>query len=351
MYTVIIGARCIGKEQPVFIIAEAGVNHNGSIDLALQLVAEAARCGADAIKFQTFKAERVVTREAPKAEYQLQTTNPTESQIEMLRKLELSPEDYTTIQKACLRQKIIFLSTPYSVEDIDLLDQLGVPAFKVASGQIVEPDFLYHVASKGKPVILSTGMATLAEVDEGLRTIRKAGNNEVIILQCTTNYPSRIEDSNLHAMQTIAKALRVLVGYSDHTETDTACMAAVALGAYLIEKHFTLDRTLPGPDQSCSADPTEFRRLVHRIRETELALGSSLKQPTKSEQRNALHMRRSIVSAAPIPSGTVITKATLTFKRPGTGIPLRIRQWIPGCRISRNVQPYRGELDWTAGSF
>lgn len=310
----------IGWQHPVFIIAEAGVNHNGDIDMALRLVREAKRVGADCVKFQTFKAERVVTEKAPKAEYQMKATEPTESQIEMLRKLELPPEVYPDLMALCQSEGIFFLSTPYSIEDVEFLDRLGVFAFKVASGQAVEPYFLEHVAKKGKPILLSTGMCTLAEVDQAVRVIRDTGNEQIVLLQCTTNYPSSVADSNLRAMVTMGNALDVLVGYSDHTESLTAATVSVALGACVVERHFTLDKSLPGPDHSSSSDPEEFLELVKQIREAEVSLGSSLKWPSDVERKNALGMRRSIVARCKIRAGQVISEEMLTFKRPATGL-------------------------------
>jgi N-acetylneuraminate synthase/N,N'-diacetyllegionaminate synthase len=304
----------------VFVIAEAGVNHNGSVDAAMALVNAAKRSGADCVKFQTFGAERIAVGDAPKADYQLKTTSRGESQLAMLKQLELPESAYPDIMAACADEDIAFLSTPYGVEDADLLDRHGATAFKVASGQIVEPAFLRDLAGRGKPLIVSTGMATLAEVGRAVGIVRAAGNDRIALLQCTTNYPSPIEDANLRAMVTMRDAFGVTVGYSDHTQTNTACVAAVSLGARIIEKHFTLDKGLPGPDQSSSADPEEFARLVTAIRETEAALGSALKEPVAAERRNALAMRRSLVSAQPIPAGAVIQERMLSCKRPGTGL-------------------------------
>lgn len=310
----------IGPRYPVFIIAEAGVNHNGDIDMALRLVREAKRVGADCVKFQTFKAERVVTEEAPKAAYQLTTTSPGESQVDMLRKLELAESAYEDLMAECREEDILFLSTPYNIEDVDFLDSLSVPAFKIASGQAVEPYFLEYVARRGKPILISTGMCTLAEVDRAVRVVRGTGNDQIVVLQCTTNYPSAMEDCNLRAMITMRDTLDVLVGYSDHTKGLTAAAASVALGACVVEKHFTLDKTLPGPDHSSSSDPQEFKELVKQIREVELALGSTLKSPSGVERKNAIGMRRSIVAKDRILSGQVITDEMLTFKRPATGL-------------------------------
>lgn len=310
----------IGAGSPVFIIAEVGVNHNGSKDLALEMVRAAKEAGADCVKLQTFKAERVVTQSAPKAKYQLFTTSRSETQFEMLKKLELSTDSYGEIRDLSGTLGIVFTSTPYSTEDTDFLEELGVPAFKIASGQVVEHTFLEHVAKKGKPVILSTGMATLSEVDEAVRVIKGTGNHQLILLQCTTNYPAQLETVNLLAMQTMKSAFGFPVGFSDHTETPLAAIAAVALGASVIEKHFTLDRTMPGPDQVASADPKQFREYVQSIRKTELALGSPIKEPNPIELENAIGMRRSIVAKRRIEAGEKISEDLVTFKRPGTGI-------------------------------
>ena len=327
----------IGKTSPCFIIAEAGVNHNGDLAMAMELVHQAKRCGADCVKFQTFKAERLVTKEAPKAEYQLKTTDAKESQIDMLKKLEMAEESYRKIFQCCQENEIIFLSTTYNVEDVDFLDSLGVPAFKLASISAAEPRFAAYTAKKGKPVILSTGMATIGEVDETVRAIKETGNEQLILLQCTTNYPSRLEDANLLAMQTMHIAFGLQVGYSDHTQDDTACIVSVALGAKVIEKHFTLDKTLPGPDQSSSYDPEEFSRLVVSIRNAEKVLGSARKEPCEIEKINAEGMRRSIVARNSISEGTVITEEMLTFKRPGTGIPVELLSLIMGRKTRRNL--------------
>ena len=332
-----IGKKSIGIGKPVFIIAEAGVNHNGDIDLARQLVLEAKKCGADCIKFQTFRAERVVSKDAPKADYQMKTTDPGESQIEMLKRCELKPEFHKELMKLCERKDIIFLSTPYNIEDVDFLDGLGVQAFKLASIHAAEPYFARYVAEKCKPVILSTGMATLGEVDKAVRSIRESGNEDLVLLQCTTNYPSRIEDANLRAMLTMGSAFGVPVGYSDHTQHDAVCIAAVALGAKVIEKHFTLDKTLSGPDQSSSAEPDEFARLVSDIRNVEKTLGSARKEPCEIEKENAVGMRRSIVARCDISKGSVITEEMLTFKRPSAGLSPKYMDYIVGKKTAENI--------------
>lgn len=320
-----LGSHSIGSTGRCFIIAEAGVNHNGDLKLALELVRQAKRCGADCVKFQTFKADQVVTRTAPKAAYQLKVTDVAESQYDMLKRLELSDADLRTVMEACKSEGILFLSTPYDIEDARLLHELGVTAFKLASIHLVETPFLRRLAQFKKPLIVSTGMATLAEIDEALRAIRENGNPDVYLLQCTTNYPSDLADTNLRAMGAMQTSFQVTVGYSDHTEGISACLAAVALGAAVIEKHFTLDRALPGPDHRCSSDPAEFTSLVRGIREVELALGSSVKRPSERERINALNMRRSIVTRLPIAKGTRLTEDLLTFKRPAAGLqPARL---------------------------
>ncbi len=324
-----IGKAYISPTHPCYVIAEAGVNHNGQLDLALELVRKAKATGADSVKFQTFKAEAVVTKNAPKANYQLEVTDRQESQLAMLQKLELDLEDYHQIIALCNELDIQFLSTPYNFADADFLNELGVDAFKIASGQLVELPFLEYVAKLGKPMIISSGMATLAEVYEGVETIRNAGNQDIVLLQCTTNYPSKIEDTNLHAMNSMGKAMDILIGYSDHVTNNYACFAAVALGARVIEKHFTLDQTMPGPDHSCSLDPAGFTELVRGIRQTELALGMSIKKPSAAEIANTLGMRRSIVLTQDLPKGSILKKTDLAFKRPATGLaPKRLPELI-----------------------
>ena len=332
-----LGGRPIGEGRAPFVIAEAGVNHNGDLGLALELVRRARACGADCVKFQTFSAARLVTRAAPKAEYQARVTDAAESQFAMLERLELSPEAHERIMAECRAQGILFLSTPYGPEDADLLERLGVAGFKIASSQLTEPAYLAHVARKGRPVILSTGMATLAEVAEGLAAVRGAGNDQVVLLQCTTNYPSRIEDANLNAMATLRAAFGAPVGYSDHTRGIVAAVAATALGACVIEKHFTLDPALPGPDHSASADPAELARLVTAVREAHAALGSAEKRPSEVERRNAVGMRRSIVAARAIEAGAVLTADMLTLKRPATGLAPRLLPLVTGRTARRDI--------------
>ena len=332
-----IGNRAVGFGEPVFIIAEAGVNHNGDVELAKRLINVAAEAGADAVKLQTFKAERVVSATAPKAEYQLQTTDAVESQLDMLRRLELSLEAHRELQAYCQERGVLFMSTPFDEESADLLDELGVPVFKVGSGEITNWPFLEYVARKGKPIILSTGMSYLSEVDEAVRVIRDAGCDQLVLLHCVSNYPADPADANLRAMQTLAAAFGVPVGYSDHTLGIEVAIAAVALGACVIEKHFTLDRSLPGPDHRASLEPDELKSLVRGIRTVEAALGHGCKKPAASEANTAAVARRSLVAVQDIPAGTTLTEELIATKRPGTGLPPAMRPYLVGRTVRVSV--------------
>jgi len=325
--------------ERIYIIAEAGVNHNGDVNLAKRLVETAKMSGADCVKFQTFKAEDVVTVTAPKARYQLDVTDKNESQFQMLKKLELAYDDHLELIRYCNNIGIDFLSTPYSVSDISFLEKLGVDSYKIASGQLVEPTFLQAVAKTGKRIFLSTGMATLAEVDDAVRVIRAENSNQLILLQCTTNYPSRLQDANLLTIPTMSAAFKTIIGYSDHTQSDTACLVAIGLGARVIEKHLTLDKNMPGPDHSASATPEEFKHLCTAIRDAELTLGSGIKEPCEAEIQNLRGMRRSLVASRQIKCGEIIRDDMLTCKRPGTGIRPDLLQELVGCHATRDVQP------------
>jgi len=318
--TIEISGHSIGKGHPTFLIAEAGVNHNGNMDLAKQLIISAKKCGAHCVKFQTFKAERVVSETAPKAEYQIKNTRSEESQLKMLQSLEIPESNYVDIIRICQKNDIVFLSTPYSIEDIDFLNALNVPAFKIASGQTIELFFLEYVAKKQKPIILSTGMCTFSEVCKAVEVIRETGNNQIIVLQCTTNYPSLLSDCNLLAMPKMRDSLDVLVGYSDHTDSLIASTVAASLGACLIERHFTLDKTLTGPDHIASLDPNEYTQFVQQVREVELALGSSIKKPACSEKSNAKTIRRSLIASKDIQRGELLTWKNITLLRPLIGL-------------------------------
>ncbi|MEX2656053.1 MAG: N-acetylneuraminate synthase family protein [Balneolales bacterium] len=334
---IVIGNRQVGKNAPVYIIAEAGVNHNGKLDIALELVRKAKEIGADCIKFQTFKADAVITKDAPKAEYQLKVTDQAESQYEMLKSLELGFDDYQTILEECDRVGIDFLSTPYNKVDVDFLFKLGVKAFKIASGQLVELDFLNYVASKNLPIILSTGMGKLSEASKAIEIIRETGNEEIVLLQCVTNYPADIKDVNLKAMTAMGNALDVLYGYSDHVPMNYAAYASVALGASVVEKHFTLDTKMKGPDHSSSLDYNDFQELIRGIRAVESSLGSSFKKPSDVELKNSKGMRRSIVFKDDLPEGTVLDKNHFTFKRPSIGLKPELLNYFIGKVTATNV--------------
>ena len=270
------------SNETCFIIAEAGVNHNGSIVLAKQLIDVAVKAHADAVKFQTFIAEDVVSNDAPKAEYQKQTTDASESQLDMIKKLELSKEDHQELMDYAKQKNIMFLSTPFDEISVDLLIELGLPLIKISSGEITNHPFLKYIAKKGLPIILSTGMSTLEEVAEAVSVMKETGCKDLTLLHCTSNYPARVEDCNLLAMKTMADAFDVPVGYSDHTPGIYVPLAAAAMGVCVIEKHFTLDKNLPGPDHRASLEPAELEEMVREIRNVEKALGSSVKAPVKS---------------------------------------------------------------------
>ena len=310
----------------VFIIAEAGVNHNGDPKLALKLIDAAAKAGADAVKFQTFKAENLVAPDAPKADYQQETTDPKESQYEMIKKLELDLQTHLMLIKRCREKDIIFLSTPFDHTSIDLLNDLGTEIFKIPSGEITNLPYLRHIGALRKRVILSTGMATLGEIEAAMNILIKAGTSKenITVLHANTAYPTPVEDVNLRAMRTIAEAFKVNVGYSDHTLGIEIPIAAAALGATVIEKHFTLDRTLPGPDHKASLEPDELAAMVQAIRRIEKALGDGIKRPSPSELPNLPVARKSIVAARDIRKGEILDETNLATRRPANGLsPMR----------------------------
>jgi len=308
--------------KPVFIIAEAGVNHNGSIELALKLVDVAVEAKADAVKFQTFNAENVISRFAEKAEYQKETTNSEETQLEMARRLELNRGDHEELLRHCISKGIEFLSTPFDHKSIDLLVSLGLERIKIPSGEITNLPYLCHIGKYGKAIILSTGMASLEEIEAALVLLEKSGTSRanVTVMHCNTEYPTPMIDVNLKAMLSIRNSLGVEVGYSDHTLGIEVPVAAVALGATVIEKHFTLDRTLPGPDHRASLEPIELKAMVQSIRNVEKAMGDGIKRASPSELKNKPIARKSIVAAMDINKGVRITEENITVKRPGTGI-------------------------------
>lgn len=310
--------------EKVFIIAEAGVNHNGDIGLAKKLIDKASEAGADAVKFQSFKAEKLVTKGAKKAEYQEKTTDIKENQFQMIKKLELDYEKHRELTDYCKSKNILFLSSPFDLESIDLLDDLGLDIFKIPSGEITNLPYLKKIATLKKKVILSTGMGNLGEIEKALDILRLLGTQDITVLHCNTEYPTPMEDVNLLAMNTIKDAFKVKVGYSDHTLGIEVPIAAVALGAIVIEKHFTLDKNMEGPDHKASLEPEELKEMVKSIRNIEKALGDGIKTPTKSESKNIDIARKSIVAAKGIAKGEVLTESNITVKRPGDGIsPMR----------------------------
>lgn len=325
-----IAGRKIGPSFPCFVIAEAGVNHNGDLTLACRLVDAAVECGADAVKFQTFKSDKLIAAHAPKADYQLETTGADEDQLQMLKRLELSFEAFRELYAYCQAKKILFLSTPFDEESADFLDALGMEAFKIGSGEITNLPFLEYVASKGKPMIISTGMSYLSEVETAIRVIDQAGNPNIVLLHCTSDYPASASDANLRAMHTMAVAFGKPVGYSDHTSGTEVSFAAVSLGASLIEKHFTVDRNLPGPDHRASLEPQEFSALVRGVRIVEAALGHGRKEPAACELSTKAVARKSLVAARDIAVGTVLTDDLIAVKRPGTGLQPEMRRYLIG---------------------
>jgi len=313
----------------VFVIAEAGVNHNGDVERAHQLIDIASQAGADAVKFQTFSAERLAGIDAPKAAYQYQTTDTNESQFEMLRKLELSHPAHKELISHCREAGIEFISTPFDETSADFLESLDVRFFKLPSPDITNLPFLAHVARKKKPMVVSTGTACIGEVEAAVGAIQREGNNDIVLLHCLSSYPAPVDQVNLRAITTMKQAFGLPVGYSDHTVGIEVSLAAVALGACVIEKHFTTDKSLPGPDHRASLDPGELASLVSGVRLVQQALGHGRKEPAPSEKDTIVTMRKSLVAAVPIAAGVRLTAAHLTARRPGTGIsPARLPEII-----------------------
>ena len=322
----------------VFIIAEAGVNHNGSIDLALKLIDSARASGADAVKFQTFRADQLATRSAHKAAYQERTTTATESQFEMLQRLELDVDDHRRLIDYCRKVGIQFLSSPFDEQSADLLAEMDLPLYKIPSGEITNLPFLDHVARKGRPIILSTGMSTLGEIEEAVTVLRTAGNNRLTLLHCVTEYPAPYAEVNLRAMHTLRVAFGLPVGYSDHTPGYEISIAAVALGAEVIEKHFTVDRSLPGPDHAASLEPDELEQMVTAIRHVEVALGDGIKRPAQCELPNISVARKSVVASRSLIAGQRLTAEDLDIKRPGNGIAPRLKPMLIGRTLSAGLE-------------
>ena len=324
--------------EKVYIIAEAGDNHNGDFNTALKLVDVAKRAGADCVKFQTFVTEEIISKYAEMAEYQKKNTGKEESQFEMVKRLELSFDEFRKIKEYCDRVGIQFLSTPFDLKSVDFLNELGVPFFKIPSGEITNYPYLIKIAHSGKPVVMSTGMCEPDEILAAINVLEKNGSGEITLLHCNTEYPTPLKDVNLYAMRTMKKMFGKKVGYSDHTKGIEVPVAAVALGACVIEKHFTLDKNMPGPDHKASLEPDELGRMVKNIRNIEIALGDGVKHVSESERKNIAIARKSIVARRNIQEGEILTEDNLAVKRPGTGInPM---QWMEvlGTRAVRDFK-------------
>ncbi|MCY6483563.1 N-acetylneuraminate synthase [Clostridium aestuarii] len=332
-----IGSRIIGNNSPCFIIAEAGVNHNGDIKLAKKLVDMAVYAGADAVKFQTFRSEKLVTGYAKMAKYQKDNIGIEDSQFNMLKKLELSYSEFKELKKYCKDKEIIFLSTPFEFESADFLSSIGIEAFKISSGDLTNIPLLEHIADMNKPIILSSGMAVLGEIEEALMCLKNKGIDDIAVLHCTSNYPAALETVNLKAMNTIKEAFGVVGGYSDHTEGITIPIAAAALGANIIEKHFTLDKNMEGPDHKASLEPEELKQMVDGIRSVEISLGNGVKRFSKSEISTMQVARKSIVAFRNINKGEIIKLEDLDYKRPGDGLSPKYYKSLIGKKANKNI--------------
>tara|TARA_B100000768_G_C11257747_1_gene367248 strand:- start:47 stop:1054 length:1008 start_codon:yes stop_codon:yes gene_type:complete len=325
-------------KKPILIIAEAGVNHNGDLVLAKQLIDVAADAGADLVKFQTFSADRLATREAKKADYQSVTTGSVETQHQMLSRLELSAQMHHELIAHCSTRNIGFFSTGFDIESVDLLISLGINHFKIPSGEITNLPYLRHIGQFSKPVIISTGMAGMGDIEAAINVLEQAGTvrSLITVLHCTTEYPTPMAEVNLRAMQSMQAAFGVAVGYSDHTASIEVAIAAAALGGTVIEKHFTLDKNLPGPDHKASLEPDELKAMVLAIRNIEIALGDGIKRLTPSEARNKLVVRKSLVASKAIKVGEVFSTENITTKRPGTGISPMNWDYVMGRKSARD---------------
>ncbi len=322
----------------VYIIAEAGVNHNGDINIAKRLVDAAQEAGADVVKFQTFQADSLVSKYAQKAKYQLQSTDEKETQREMLKKLELTYEMHVELLQYCREVGIDFLSTPFDLGSIDLLESVGMNLYKIPSGEITNLPYLRKIGSLRKPVILSSGMSTIGEVKEAVKVLRESGAANVAVLHCNTQYPTPMQDVNLNVMNTIRNEIGVSVGYSDHTEGIEVPIAAVAMGAEIIEKHFTLDKTMAGPDHKASLEPDGLKAMVQAIRNIEMAVGDIEKKPTRSEKDNIAVVRKSIVAKRQIEAGEMFSEDNITTKRPGIGISPMLWDNVVGTVAKRKYE-------------
>ncbi len=351
MKPVEIGGRAVGPGYPCFVIAEAGVNHNGDMKIAKELIDKAAEAGADAVKFQSFITEELITPDAMKAGYQVESTGQAGSQYDMLKALELGADDHAELKAHCDERRIIYLCTPYEKASVDMLDELGVAAFKVASTDTTNVPFLGYMAAKGRPVILSTGMSTLGEVEEAVDALEGAGlANKIVILHCTSEYPAPFDELNLRAMHTLERAFGHPVGFSDHTPGVGAGPWAVALGAHMLEKHFTLNRAMRGPDHKASVEPAQLAELVRTVRDVEDALGDGIKRIVASERPNKDVMQKSLVASRAIAAGDEIVADDLTAKRPGTGLAPSWLGRVVGKRAARDIGKNRtltlSDVDW-----
>ncbi len=322
----------------VFIIAEAGVNHNGSLNLAKQLVDEAKKAGANCIKFQTFKSENIVSKTAQKADYQKETTDSKESQLDMLKKLELSYDEFIELKNYCDKKEIEFLSTAFDFSSINFLNDLNMKRWKIPSGELTNLPYLEKIGKLKQEVIISTGMSTVTEIEEAINVLKENGTTNITVLHCTTQYPAPYAEVNLMAIKTLSKLFNLPVGYSDHTKGIEVSLGAIALGATIIEKHFTLDKTMDGPDHRASLEPNELKSLVDGIRIIEKSLGDGEKKPTISEEKNKLVARKSIVAKTNIKKGDILSKDNLTVKRPANGIsPMKWYELI-GTKATKNFE-------------
>lgn len=342
-----IGGRMVGPGEPCFIIAEAGINHNGDLGLAKELVDAAKDSGADAVKFQTFIAEEVISPQAPKADYQIDSRNPNETQLDMARRLELPFSSFRRLRAYCEKVGIQFMSSPFDGKSVDFLMDLDVPAFKVPSGEITNIPLLEQIASKKKPMIVSTGMSNLGEVEAAISAIGESGDPDVILLHCVSSYPAEPAEVNLRAMNTLAQAFNVPVGFSDHTLGLEVPLAAVALGACTIEKHFTLDRTLTGPDHAASLEPEGLTQLIRSVRKVESSMGDGRKTPATSELNTVLAARRSLVAARDLSAGTMLTEGMIAVMRPGSGLSPELLPYLLHRTIRTDIragQPITWEM-------
>lgn len=330
--------RKIGVDAPTLIVAEAGVNHNGDIGLARELIEAAADAGADAVKFQSLNAAGYISRHAPKAHYQKQTTRGDETQLDMVKQYELSKSHHVELKSHCEALGMGFFSTPFEESAVDLLEEIGVEVYKIPSGEVTNLPLLAYTAKKQKSIILSTGMSFLGEVEEAVRVIREHGEGELILLHCVSNYPANPADANLKAMATMARAFDLPVGYSDHTPGSEVALAAVALGACVVEKHLTLDKDMVGPDHKASLSPDELRSLVAAVRTVETSFGDGVKRAMPSEADTRAVARKSLVAAGAMPAGTTLTNDNLLAKRPGTGISPAEAKFAIGRKLARDVE-------------